>query len=71
MERLSIPGDVCTREAAHAKDSKQSTKSTIDKVDNRQSRQSTKSKCHGKFECPIYEMLLIIFFFFIFDHSSF
>ena len=25
MERLSIPGDVCTREAAHAKDSKQST----------------------------------------------
>ena len=29
MERLSIPGDVCTREAAHAKDSKQSTKSDL------------------------------------------
>ena len=29
MERLSIPGDVCTREAAHAKDSKQLTKSDL------------------------------------------
>ena len=29
MERLSISGDVCTREAAHAKDSKQLTKSDL------------------------------------------
>ena len=35
MERLSIPGDVCTREAAHAKDSKQSTKSDLQKEKRR------------------------------------
>lgn len=29
MERLSIRGDVCTREAAHAKDSKRLTKSDL------------------------------------------
>ena len=29
MERLSIRGDVCTREAAHAKDSKRLTKSDM------------------------------------------
>ena len=29
MERLSIPGGVCTREAEHAKDSEQLTKSDL------------------------------------------
>ena len=29
MERLPIPGDICSREAAHAKDRKQSTKSDL------------------------------------------
>ena len=29
MERLPIPGDLCSREAAHAKDRKQSAKSDL------------------------------------------
>ena len=41
MERLSIPGGVCTREAAYAKDGKQLTKSDL------QVMQKEKRQCQG------------------------
>ena len=45
MERLSLSGDVCTREAAHAKDSKQSTKSDLQVTQKQKRRRQGSNFC--------------------------
>ena len=45
MERLSIPGGVCTREAAYAKDSKQLTKRDLHVAQKEKRRRQGENFC--------------------------